>query len=186
MSDLVAAAKAHPGTLTFASAGIGSASHLAAERLRFSAGFNALHVPYRGPAEALGDVITGRVDFYFLPIAPALPLINDGKLVALAVSTATRNATLPNVPTTAEAGLKDAAYAFWTGLFAPAATPKPIVTRIYEETRKALDVQSVKDRLAKVGVEPMPMSMAEFDAYFRADVASTVKLAHDAGIPQTD
>ena len=186
VSELVAAAKAHPGTLTFASAGIGSASHLAAERLRFSAGFNALHVPYRGPNEALSDVITGRVDFYFLPIAPALPLINDGKLVALAVSTATRNPTLPNVPTTAEAGLKDAAYAFWTGLFAPAATPKPIVTRIYEETRKALDVQSVKDRLAKVGVEPMPMSMAEFDAYFRADVASTVKLAHDAGIPQTD
>jgi len=186
VSDLVAAAKAHPGTLTFASAGIGSASHLAAERLRFSAGFNALHVPYRGPNEALSDVITGRVDFYFLPIAPALPLINDGKLVALAVSTATRNPTLPNVPTTAEAGLKDAAYAFWTGVFAPAATPKPIVNRIYEETRKALDVQSVKDRLAKVGVEPMPMSMAEFDAYFRADVASTVKLAHDAGIPQTD
>jgi tripartite-type tricarboxylate transporter receptor subunit TctC len=115
-----------------------------------------------------------------------LPLINDGKLVALAVSTATRNATLPNVPTTAEAGLKDAAYAFWTGLFAPTATPKPIVTRIYEETRKALGVPSVKERLAKVGVEPMPMSMAEFDAYFRQDVASTVKLAHDAGIPQTD
>ena len=186
VSDLVAAAKAHPGTLTFASAGIGSASHLAAERLRFSAGFNALHVPYRGPNEALSDVITGRVDFYFLPIAPALPLINDGKLVALAVSTATRNPTLPNVPTTAEAGLKDAAYAFWTGVFAPAATPKPIVNRIYEETRKALDVPSVKERLAKVGVEPMPMSMAEFDAYFRQDVASTVKLAHDAGIPQTD
>ena len=186
VSDLVAAAKAHPGTLTFASAGIGSASHLAAERLRFSAGFNALHVPYRGPNEALSDVITGRVDFYFLPIAPALPLINDGKLVALAVSTATRNPTLPNVPTTAEAGLKDAAYAFWTGVFAPAATPKPIVNRIYEETRKALDVPSVKERLAKVGVEPMPMSMEEFDAYFRQDVASTVKLAHDAGIPQTD
>ena len=186
VSDLVAAAKAHPGTLTFASAGIGSASHLAAERLRFSAGFNALHVPYRGPNEALSDVITGRVDFYFLPIAPALPLINDGKLVALAVSTATRNPTLPNVPTTAEAGLKDAAYAFWTGVFAPAATPKPIVNRIYEETRKALDVPSVKERLAKVGVEPMPMSMAEFDTYFRQDVASTVKLAHDAGIPQTD
>ena len=186
VSDLVAAAKAKPGTLTFASAGIGSASHLAAERLRFSAGFNALHVPYRGPNEALADVITGRIDFYFLPIAPALPLINDGKLVALAVSTATRTATLPNVPTTAEAGLKDAAYHFWTGLFAPVATPKPIIARIYDESRKALEVPSVKERLSKVGVEPMPMTTAEFDAYFREDVASTVKLAHDAGIPQAD
>ncbi len=186
VSDLVAAAKAKPGQLTFASAGIGSASHLAAERLRFSAGFNALHVPYRGPNEALADVITGRVDFYFLPIAPALPLINDGKLVALAVSTATRAAALPNVPTTAEAGLKDAAYHFWTGLFAPAQTPKPIIAKLYDETRKALDMPSVKERLAKVGVEPMPMTTAEFDAYFREDVASTVKLAHDAGIPQTE
>ena len=91
--------------------------------MRFSAGFKALHVPYRGPNEALADVITGRIDFYFLPIAPALPLINDGKLVALAVSTANRAAALANVPTTAEAGLKDAAYHFWTGLFAPVETP---------------------------------------------------------------
>jgi tripartite-type tricarboxylate transporter receptor subunit TctC len=186
VSDLVAAAKANPNKLTFASAGIGSASHLAAERLRFSAGFQALHVPYRGPNEALADVITGRIDFYFLPIAPALPLINDGKLVALAVSTAKRAAALPNVPTTEEAGLKDAAYHFWTGLFAPEQTPKPIIAKIYDETRKALAVPTVQDRLLKVGVEPMVMSSAEFDAYFRDDVASTVKLARDAGIPQTE
>jgi tripartite-type tricarboxylate transporter receptor subunit TctC len=186
VGDLVAAAKANPGALTFASAGIGSASHLAAERLRFSAGFQALHVPYRGPNEALADVITGRIDFYFLPITPALPLINDGKLVALAVSTASRAAALPNVPTTAEAGLKDAAYHFWTGLFAPVATPKAIVGKVYEETRKALAVPAVQERLLKLGVDPMPMDTAEFDAYFRADVASTVKLVRDAGIPQTD
>jgi tripartite-type tricarboxylate transporter receptor subunit TctC len=186
VGDLIAAAKAKPGALTFASAGIGSASHLAAERLRFSAGFNALHVPYRGPNEALSDVITGRIDFYFLPIAPALPLINGGKLVALAVSTASRTAALPDVPTTAEAGLKDAAYHFWTGLFAPVETPKSIIAKIYDETRKALDVPSVQARLLKLGVEPMPMGTAEFDAYFREDVSSTVKLVRDAGIPQTD
>ncbi|HLH98008.1 MAG TPA: tripartite tricarboxylate transporter substrate binding protein [Xanthobacteraceae bacterium] len=186
LADLITAAKANPGKLTFASAGIGSASHLAAERLRFAAGFNALHVPYRGPNEALADVITGRVDFYFLPIAPALPLISNGKLVALAVSTANRAATLPDVPTTAEAGLKDAAYHFWTGLFAPAQTPKSIISKIYDETKKALEVPAVQDRLTKLGVDPMPMGMAEFDTYFREDVASTVKLAHDAGIPQSD
>jgi tripartite-type tricarboxylate transporter receptor subunit TctC len=186
LADLIAAAKASPGKLTFASAGVGSASHLAAERLRFSAGFNALHVPYRGPNEALSDVITGRVDFYFLPIAPALPLINDEKLVALAVSTANRAATLPNVPTTAEAGLKDAAYHFWTGLFAPAQTPKAIIAKLYDETHRALDVPAVQERLTKLGVDPLPMGMAEFDTYFRDDVASTVKLVRDAGIPQTD
>jgi tripartite-type tricarboxylate transporter receptor subunit TctC len=186
VADLITAAKAKPGALNFASAGIGSASHLAAERLRFSAGFQALHVPYRGPNEALADVITGRIDFYFLPIAPALPLINDGKLIALAVSTANRAAALPNVPTTAEAGLKDAAYHFWTGLFAPVEPPRPIITKLYAETRKALDVPTVQDRLRKLGVDPMQMSTAEFDAYFREDVRSTVKLVRDAGIPQTD
>jgi tripartite-type tricarboxylate transporter receptor subunit TctC len=186
VADLIAAAKAKPGALTFASAGIGSASHLAAERLRYSAGFQALHVPYRGPNEALSDVITGRIDFYFLPIAPALPLINDGKLVALAVSTANRAAALPNVPTTAEAGLKDAAYHFWTGLFVPVETPKSIIAKLYDETRKALDVPSVQERLMKLGVDPMPMGTAEFDAYFRDDVRSTVKLVRDAGIPQTE
>jgi len=186
VADLISAARAKPGSLTFASAGIGSASHLAAERLRFSAGFQALHVPYRGPNEALSDVITGRIDFYFLPIAPALPLINDGKLVALAVSTANRAASLPNVPTTAEAGLKDAAYHFWTGLFVPEQTPKSIITRLYDETRKALAVPTVQERLLKLGVDPMSMDTAEFDAYFREDVRSTVKLVRDAGIPQTD
>ena len=115
-----------------------------------------------------------------------MPLINDGKLVALAVSTASRTAALPNVPTTAETGLKDAAYHFWTGLFVPEQTPKTIVTRIYDETRKALAVPIVQERLMKLGVDPMSMSTAEFDAYFREDVRSTVKLVRDAGIPQTD
>jgi tripartite-type tricarboxylate transporter receptor subunit TctC len=186
VGDLIAAAKAKPNSLTFASAGIGSASHLAAERLRYSAGFQALHVPYRGPNEALADVITGRIDFYFLPIAPALPLINDGKLVALAVSTATRAAALPNVPTTAEVGLKDASYHFWTGLFVPEQTPKSIIAKIYDETHKALAVPGVQERLLKLGVDPMSMSTAEFDTYFRDDVRDTVKLVRDAGIPQTD
>jgi tripartite-type tricarboxylate transporter receptor subunit TctC len=113
-------------------------------------------------------------------------LINDGKLIALAVSTANRAAALPNVPTTAEAGLKDAAYHFWTGLFVPEQTPKSIVTRLYGETRKALDVPAVQQRLVKLGVDPMHMDTAEFDAYFREDVRSTVKLVRDAGIPQTD
>src|SRR5439155_2020902 len=108
VADLVAAGKANPGKLNFASAGVGAASHLAAERFRVAAGFTAQHIPFRGPVEALTEVMTGRVDYYFLPVAPALALISEGKVVALAVSTAKRATSLPNVPTTSEAGLKDA------------------------------------------------------------------------------
>src|SRR4051812_22871061 len=144
LGDLVAAAKANPGKLNFASAGVGAASHLAAERFRVSAGFTAQHIPFRGPVEALTEVITGRIDFYFLPVAAALPQIQDGKLVALAVSTAKRATSLPDVQTTSEAGLHDAAYVFWSGVFLPARTPRNIVTRLHDETQKALAVPAVQ------------------------------------------
>jgi tripartite-type tricarboxylate transporter receptor subunit TctC len=182
LGELVAAAKAKPGTLNFASAGVGAASHLAAERFRISAGFKAQHVPFKGPVEALSEVMAGRIDFYFLPIAPALNLINEGKIRALAVSTAKRAAQLPNVPTTAEAGLKDAAYVFWNGLFLPAKTPAEIVTRLNTETTKALTDGSVRERLFKIGQEPLPMSPSEFEAYVHADVRDTAKLMASAGV----
>jgi tripartite-type tricarboxylate transporter receptor subunit TctC len=182
LGDLVAAAKARPGELNFASAGVGAASHLAAERFRVSAGFTAQHVPFRGPVEALTEVMTGRIDFYFLPVAPALPLINDGKVVALAVSTEKRASALPNVPTTAEAGLKDAAYAFWNGIFVPAKTPREIVTKLYRETQQALAVPAVQERLLKVGQDPLPMTSEEFETFFRNDVLATAKLMKEAGV----
>jgi tripartite-type tricarboxylate transporter receptor subunit TctC len=182
LGDLVAAAKARPGELNFASAGVGAASHLAAERFRVSAGFTAQHVPFRGPVEALTEVMTGRIDFYFLPVAPALPLINDGKVVALAVSTEKRASALPNVPTTAEAGLKDAAYAFWNGIFVPAKTPREIVSKLYQETQKALAVPSVQERLLKIGQDPLPMTSEEFEMFFRNDVRATAKLMKEAGV----
>ncbi len=182
LAELVAAAKAKPGALNFASAGIGAASHLAAERFRISAGFQAQHIPFKGPVEALTEVMTGRIDFYFLPIAPALNLIGQGKVRALAVSTSKRAALLPDVPTTAEAGLKDAAYVFWNGLFLPAKTPKDIVTKLHAETTKALAVASVQERLSKIGQEPLVMSPAEFEAYFHADVRDTAKLMASAGV----
>jgi tripartite-type tricarboxylate transporter receptor subunit TctC len=186
LGELVAAAKARPGELNFASAGIGAASHLAAERFRVSAGFTAQHVPFRGPVEALTEVMTGRIDFYFLPVAPALPLINEGKIVALAVSTAQRAAALPDVPTTGEAGLKDASYAFWNGLFLPAKTPRDIVAKLHDETEKALLVPSVRERLAKVGQDPLPMTTEEFEKYFRDDVTATAKLMSEAGVKKID
>ena len=186
VADLVAAAKANPGKLNYASAGIGAASHLAAERLRVSAGFTAQHVPFRSPGEALTEVMTGRIDFYFLPVAAAFSFIQQGQVVPLAVSTEKRAAALPNVPTTAEAGLKDASYVFWTGMFVPAKTPADIVKRLHDEMEKAVAVPSVQERLAKTGVEPMTMTSEEFGKYFRADVESTAKLAEKAGIPKLE
>ena len=181
LGELVAAAKAKPGDLNFASAGVGAASHLAAERFRRAAGFEAQHIPFKGPVEALTEVMAGRIDFYFLPVAPALNLINDGKIRALAVSTSKRAAALPNVPTTAEAGLKDAAYVFWNGLFFPAKTPSEIVNRLHDETTKALAVASVQERLAKIGQEPLAMTPAQFETYFHADVRDTAKLMAGSG-----
>jgi len=181
LAELVAAAKAKPGALNYASAGVGAASHLAAERFRLSAGFTAQHIPFKGPVEAMTEVITGRIDYYFLPIAPALANIRSGKVRALAVSTAKRAVALPDVPTTAEAGLKDAAYFFWNGLFFPAKTPSDIVNRLHTETQKALAVAAVQERLAKVGQEPLSMTPAQFEKYFHDDVRDTARLMQTAG-----
>ena len=186
VADLVAAAKAKPGALNFASAGLGSASHWAAERLRLAAGINVQHIPFRGPVEAFTEVMTGRVDFYYLPIAPALPNIRDGKVVALAVSTPKRAPMLPNVPTVAEAGYPEAQYLFWGGAGFPAKTPRTIVDRLHAETEKALAAPAVRERLTTLGVEPAPMTVEEFGKFYRDDVAAILKLAKDANIAPTN
>jgi tripartite-type tricarboxylate transporter receptor subunit TctC len=186
VADLVAAAKAKPGAMNYASAGIGAASHIAAERFRLATGIVGQHVPFRGPNEALSEVLAGRIDFYFLPLAPALPLVKNGQLTALAVSTPQRAPSMPDVPTTAEAGYPAAAYLFWSGLFIPAKTPADVAGRLYDEARKALDLPNVQESLTKLGVQPMRLTSAEFQKYFANDVAETVKLAKEAGIQPTD
>ncbi|MGH8642021.1 MAG: tripartite tricarboxylate transporter substrate-binding protein, partial [Burkholderiales bacterium] len=178
----VAAAKAKPGAMTYASGGIGSAAQLNAERFRLSAGFDALHVPLKGGPEALVEVMTGRVDFYFVPIAPALQLVRDGKLLAIAVGSSKRASALPDVPTTIEAGYRDSDYNFWVGLFVPAKTPRPMVNRIYAETQKALQSPEMAPRMKTIGAEPMPMTPEQFDAYVRQEIALNAKLAKAAGI----
>jgi len=185
VADLVTAAKAKPGSLNFASAGIGSASHMAAERLRIAAGLNVQHIPFRG-AEGLTDLMAGRIDFYYIPLAPAISLIEQGKVVALAVSTPKRAPSLPNVPTIVEAGYPDATYLFWGGLAAPAKTPRAVIDKLHDETQKALDLPAVRDSLAKLGVQPNPMSVDEFGKFARDDVAATVKLGEAAHIVPTE
>jgi tripartite-type tricarboxylate transporter receptor subunit TctC len=186
LSDLIGAIKAKPGQLNYASAGLGSASHFPAERLKLAAGLNVQHIPFRGPVEAFTEVMTGRVDFYYLPIVPALPQIRDGKVVALAVSTPARAPSLPDVPSVVEAGFPDAQYLFWGGLAFPAKTPRAIVDRLYQETVKALEVPAVQDRLKQMGVQPMPMTTDQFTKFFHDDIASTVKLAKDINLAPTN
>lgn len=183
LGDLVAAAKAKSGGLNFASAGVGSASHIAAERLRIRAGFEAQHIPFKGAMEAFMEVMAGRVDFSFFPLAPALPLIKEGKLAALAVSTSKRTAALAHVPTTIEAGVANSAYDFWVGLFLPSKTTRDIIIKLHRETEQALQAQAVRERLEKLGVEPMPMSHDQFNGYFLIDVAAHEKIVKAAGIP---
>lgn len=186
LSDLIDAIKAKPGQLNYASAGLGSASHFPAERLKLAAGLNVQHIPFRGPVEAFTEVMTGRVDFYYLPIVPALPQIRDGKVVALAVSTPARAPSLPEVPSVVELGYSEAQYLFWGGLAFPAKTPRAIVDRMYQETVKALEVPSVQERLKQMGVQPMPMTTDQFTKFFHDEIASTVKLAKDINLVPTN
>jgi tripartite-type tricarboxylate transporter receptor subunit TctC len=159
---------------------------MAAERFRLASGIKVQHIPFRGPVEAFTEVLAGRIDFYFLPIAPAIGMIRDGKIVALAVSTPKRAPSLPNVPTTAEAGYPDAQYLFWGGMAGPNKIPRSIVDKLHAETQKALDMPAVQEKLAKLGVQPMPMGVDQFDKFFRDDVAATVKLGKEAGIVPTN
>jgi tripartite-type tricarboxylate transporter receptor subunit TctC len=182
VGDLVAAGKAKPGALNFSSVGVGSATHLSAERFRFSAGVDAVHVPFKGGAEAMTEVIAGRIDFFFGPIGLVLPHIRDGKLAALVVNSARRAAALPDVPTTLEAGFTDAEYPIWFGLFLPVKTPRDVVDKLHRETAKALQTPKVRDKLAALGVDPMVMTPSEFDAYVEKEIAVNAALVKAAGI----
>jgi tripartite-type tricarboxylate transporter receptor subunit TctC len=184
LGDLIAAAKAKPGALNYSSAGVGSASHMGAERLLASTGFKAQHIPFKGAAEAVTDVIAGRSDFSVQLPATTLPLIKDGKLVALAVSAQKRSSMFPDVPTTIEAGLPSSSvYPFYSGVYLPAHTPQPIVDKLAREIAKALQADDVKARLARLGVDPMPMSQPEFAQFTKDDIAANVALVKAANIP---
>lgn len=182
VADLVAKVKARPDTAFYASAGNGSATHMNAEQFRVTAGLKAQHVPFKGTPEAITDTIAGRTDWFFAPLVSALPLIKDGRLQALAVGTAARSATLPNVPSIADAGLKDAAYTFWVGLFAPAKTPKPALERLHAEVTRVLGLPEVKERLEKLGAAPMPMAQAAFEKFLETETAAAAQLVKSAGI----
>jgi tripartite-type tricarboxylate transporter receptor subunit TctC len=161
---------------------VGSATHLSAERFRASAGVEAVHVPFKGGAEAMTEVIAGRIDFFFGPVALVLPQIQEGKLTALVVNGAKRSAALPNVPTTLEAGFANVEYPIWLGMFLPAKTPREIVDKLNRETLKALQEPKVRDKLAALGFEPMVMTPAEFAAHVEREIAVNAALVKATGL----
>jgi tripartite-type tricarboxylate transporter receptor subunit TctC len=180
LKELIEAAK--KGSFTFASAGVGSATHWAAERLRLAAGFEATHVPFRGGPEALTEVMTGRVDFMSIGISSGLPLIRDGRLLPLAVSTLQRSAALPDVPTTTEAGYKDSDYTFWNGMLVSSKTPRPIIERLHTEVQKVLALPAVKEKFAPQAIESMPLSPTEIDALIKKEIDANLAIVKAANL----
>lgn len=182
VGEFVAAARAQHGSMNYVTIGEGSAAQLNSERFLRAAGFKAQPIPYKGSPAGLIDVMTGRVDFYFSPLLPALSLIRDGKLTALAVSSSERSPKLPNVPTTTEAGFPNSEYNFWFGVFAPAKTPRAIIQRLYDEISKAQHDPAVKEKLANLGGQPMPMTPTQFDQYVRKEIQQNAALVKTIGI----
>jgi tripartite-type tricarboxylate transporter receptor subunit TctC len=182
VQDLVAFAKAKRGTLNYGSAGVGTATHMSAERFRLSAGIDAVHIPYKGGAEALTDVLGGRIDFYFCPISTALPFIRDGRVLALVVSTPTRATDLPDVPTSLEAGYPDSDMTIWYGIFMPARTPRAIVEKFHAAGMKLLATPQIQEKLRQLAIDPMPLTPAEMDKRVVDEIAANGKLIKAAGI----
>jgi tripartite-type tricarboxylate transporter receptor subunit TctC len=183
VQKLIAAAKARPGTLNYASAGVGTANQLNAERFRIGAGIDAVHVPFKGTPEALTEVMAGRVDYYFCPVNVCVPMIREKRLLALAMGSSRRSAALPDLPTTLELGVPDSDYNFWVGLFAPAGTPREIVQKLYAETARAIGSAELRAGMSQLGAEA---SLVEPDAYnlqLRKEIADNAVLVKAAGIP---
>jgi tripartite-type tricarboxylate transporter receptor subunit TctC len=182
VQEFIAEAKAKPGSISFGSVGTGSAVHISAEKFRLAAGFEATHVPYRGGAEVIADILGGRVDFYFCPLATALPLIRAGQVRALVVSTPTRVADLPDVPSPPEIGLKDADSTIWFGVFMPSKTPRDIVDKFHAAGLKVLADPAMQASLKQLGVEALPMTPQEMDAFIVRETAANLAVIKAAGI----
>jgi len=182
VQDFIADARAKPGSISFGSVGIGSAVHISAEKFRLAAGIEATHVPYRSGAEVITDILGGRIDYYFSPLALALPLIHEGKVRALLVSTPRRAPELPDVPTPREAGLQNAESAIWFGVFMPVKTPRDIVEKFRAAGLKVLSDPAMQDSLKQLGVDALPMTPVEMDDFLVRETVANRDVITAAGI----
>ena len=182
VKELIALAKAKPGSLNFGSAGNGAPSHLAGEMFKGAAGVNMVHVPYKGAGPAVNDLLAGQIQIMFAPMVAVLPQVKAGRLRALAVTSAKRSAAIPELPTLSEAGLSGFAIVSWFGFFVPMATPQAIVDKLHAETVKALKSGDTAERFAKEGAEPEGNTPAEFTAYVLQEYARYAKVVKDNNI----
>jgi tripartite-type tricarboxylate transporter receptor subunit TctC len=182
VKELIALAKQRPGQLNFGSSGVGSGTHLNAEQFRFTAGIDVVHVPYKGVPETLIDLMTGRIHFFLSPLVPALPLLKEGKLIPLAVTTPRRSAVLPDVPTMAEAALPGYEFQAWFGVFAPARTPRPIVEKLSKEIARIVELPDIRKQMQAQGEEARPSSPEEFSKFVRAEIDKISRIVKQAGV----
>ena len=182
VSEFIALARAQPELLNYGSSGNGAPSHLAGEMFKSATGVKMVHVPYKGAGLAVNGLIAGEIQVMFAPIVAVLPQVKAGRLRALAVTSATRSAAAPELPTLAESGLPGYEISSWFGLFAPANTPAPVIERLYRETAKALQSPDVRERFAREGAEPVGSSPADFTGYVRAEYAKYTRIVRDSGI----
>jgi tripartite-type tricarboxylate transporter receptor subunit TctC len=182
VGDLVAAAKARPGQINFTSAGVGSGTHFAAEIFKAMAAINVVHVPHKGIPEAMGETVAGRVQFFMAPIANAVNLVRDGRLVGLGVSSRARDGLLPQVPTIDEAGVTGYQQELWFGLLAPASLPRPILSRLNSEIGRILSDDDTKSRWAPIGMEPRPTSPEDFNRLIASEIELYTRIARAANI----
>ena len=182
VADFVSAAKAQPGKIVCADAGVGSATHMAFERFRFAAGFEALNVHTKGPSEALTEVISGRADCYFALVFQAQKMRDSGKVDALVVSGPQRSSLMPDLPTTVEAGYPNSDYNFWVGALVASKTPREIVERLHKEIDTLVKSPEVSGRIRKLGAEPLTLSQAEFQAMIDRELKDNAELIKKAGI----
>jgi tripartite-type tricarboxylate transporter receptor subunit TctC len=182
VADLIALARAKPGALNFSSAGIGSGTHFAVEVLKAQTGIDVVHVPFKGIPEALAETVAGRVHFFMAPFATAIALVKDGRARAIGITSTKRVAETPNLPTLAESGAPGYRYAIWSGLLAPAKTPRPLVEQLNAEVVRILRLPETAQRLAPLGTEAAPGTPEEFDRLITEEVASFTRLARAGNI----
>jgi tripartite-type tricarboxylate transporter receptor subunit TctC len=183
IKDFVGAAKANPGKLVCSDAGIGSATHMAFERFRFSAGIEqVVNVHTKGVGEAITEVLSGRADCYFALVFQAKKMADAGKVVALATSSPKRSALMPDVPTLEEHGFQNASYNFWVGALVPSKTPRAVVERLHKDITALVESPEVSGQIRKLGCDPLPMSVREFENMINKELAENAALIKKAGI----
>ena len=181
VKELVAMALAKPGQYNYGTAGVGSAAHINQEKFNQATGIRGMHIPFKGTPEILNEAMGGRIQLAWVPLVSSVGPLRDGKLLALAVSTPVRSPTLPEVPTIAEAGFPGGEFNFWVGMLAPAKTPREIINRLIAEVTRAEQVPEVRQRLANLGAEPMPMTAEKFDAFIGQQYDELGKVMRAAG-----